>query len=332
MRKTFTYNGKRYDITAHTKRELDNKYFYRRLELEFPTKCKRYLVSEWGDIWLERYKKPVVNDKNYKLYKGKLNNLIYPYIGDKDLTEVTSSDCQILINQYCSYSDTYLKKIVSVLKSMFSAAVNEGLLPHSPAENIIKPKGIKMKKRRSLTSAERDLVVQTISASSHGLYFALMLYCGLRPHECGLLQGKDVVGNRLHIRGTKSDNADRWVIIPKILSFPKVKPDEYFFPNMTNQKRDRWWKAFKRQMNIIGGCEVYRNQVIPPYVVSDDLTPYCLRHTFCTDLETAGVPINIARQLMGHSTIELTSRIYTHTSGEAWKMVENNINNFHMKS
>lgn len=46
--------------------------------------------------------------------------------------------------------------------------------------------------------------------------------------------------------------------------------------------------------------------------VADDLTPYCLRHTFCTDLQRAGVPINVAKELMGHADIQTTANIYTH--------------------
>lgn len=59
------------------------------------------------------------------------------------------------------------------------------------------------------------------------------------------------------------------------------------------------------------GAKVYRNQIIESKL-SDDLTPYCLRHTFCTDLQKAGVPINVAKELMGHSDISITANIYTH--------------------
>lgn len=65
------------------------------------------------------------------------------------------------------------------------------------------------------------------------------------------------------------------------------------------------------------GCETFRGEVIPPYRVADDLTPYCLRHTYCTDLQTAGIPINIAKEWMGHSDISVTASIYTHQSDEA---------------
>lgn len=59
------------------------------------------------------------------------------------------------------------------------------------------------------------------------------------------------------------------------------------------------------------GAELYRNQIIQS-VVAPDLTPYCLRHTFCTDLQRAGVTLNVAKELMGHSDISTTANIYTH--------------------
>ena len=72
------------------------------------------------------------------------------------------------------------------------------------------------------------------------------------------------------------------------------------------------------------GAEVYRNQIIKhgwelhPLLESEEqwetLVPYCLRHTYCTDLQRAGVPINGAKYLMGHSDISVTANIYTDTT------------------
>ena len=51
-----------------------------------------------------------------------------------------------------------------------------------------------------------------------------------------------------------------------------------------------WTLYFKRELEIHMGAEVYRNQIIQS-VVAPDLVPYCLRHTYCTDLQRAGVPL-----------------------------------------
>ena len=45
--------------------------------------------------------------------------------------------------------------------------------------------------------------------------------------------------------------------------------------------------------------------------------PYCLCHTYCTDLQAKGVPLKTASYLMGHSSIQVTADIYTHITEDA---------------
>ena len=140
-----------------------------------------------------------------------------------------------------------------------------------------------------------------------------MLYCGLRPHEIAYIQGKDINKNVLHVRGTKSADADRYVPIPDVLKrvLPEIEDEEYLIKSLSGaipvieSHREKMWRSFKKELgNYID--------------IADDLVPYCLRHTYCTDLQDAGIPINVARELMGHSTIVLTSKIYTHHSEETF--------------
>ena len=85
-------------------------------------------------------------------------------------------------------------------------------------------------------------------------------------------------------------------------------------------------------MNIAMGCKVYRHQVLLPYRVAEDLVPYCYRHTFCTDLEAAGVSLNEAARLMGHKNVTVTSKIYTHESEASFERVSEQLNKYRKKS
>jgi len=90
------------------------------------------------------------------------------------------------------------------------------------------------------------------------------------------------------------------------------------------------WESFKRAMNIEMGAKVYRNQIKKEdEKVAADLTPYCLRHTYGTDLQNAGVPINVAKYLMGHSDIAVTANIYTHHTEEASLQALESMNNYY---
>ena len=89
------------------------------------------------------------------------------------------------------------------------------------------------------------------------------------------------------------------------------------------------WDDIRRLMNIGMGCRVEQDELIPPFPLAEDFVMYNLRHTYCTDLERAGVPINIASRLMGHSDISLTSKIYTHACFETLETARSLINQRH---
>ena len=139
--------------------------------------------------------------------------------------------------------------------------------------------------------------------------------------------GKDIVQvdgqNLLHIRGTKNANADRFVPIPDEL-YPLIKNTPKFeyiacYSNLNKIQeinRTRVWQSCRRELNISMGCRLYRNQLIPPYPLAPDLVPYCLRHTYCTDLARMGIDIRVAQKLMGHSDITLTANIYTNLDNQ----------------
>ena len=64
---------------------------------------------------------------------------------------------------------------------------------------------------------------------------------------------------------------------------------------------DRRWADIRQHMHELD-----------PSIDQSEIELYMLRHTYCTNLEKAGVPINIAKALMGHSSIQMTAKIYTH--------------------
>ena len=78
-------------------------------------------------------------------------------------------------------------------------------------------------------------------------------------------------------------------------------------------------------MHIEAGGQLFRNAVVDDRIAKD-FTMYCLRHTYCTDLEKAGVPITVASRLMGHSKLELTAKIYTHHNAESIEKAREKIN------
>ena len=87
----------------------------------------------------------------------------------------------------------------------------------------------------------------------------------------------------------------------------------------TETSTKQMWRSFKQALDLDMGAQMVHGVIAPETsVVADDLTPYCLRHTYATDLQSADVPINVAKDFLEHKSIAMTSHIYTHLSDEAF--------------
>lgn len=326
-RKDFTIDGRRYTVYANTKRELIEKETRKRIAIENDD-CRidsSMLLRDWADQCVETYKtnqKEVTRQK----YVSRMNHCILEPIGDMRLKDIKPLHCQNVMNLQAGNSRTQINEVYQTLLFLFKHAVANGLLKSNPAEHIIKPK-YEWHHRRALTANEREHCIKVGRTDRRYYYFLLMLYCGCRPSEAAAAKGSDIriLSNgmpALHIRGTKSDNADRVVPMPQdfydlIKWIPADEPIAMTNRGpVTENNRTRIWESFKRQLNISMGCKVYRNALVPPYPLSPDLVPYCLRHEYCTELARRGIDIRIAQKLMGHSDIKLTANIYTNLNSD----------------
>lgn len=227
------------------------------------------------------------------------------------------------------------------MQEIFAKAMENGLLVNNPAENLSRPKAVEGT-HRALTAPERNAFLKVCETNLYGLWGLVMYYCGLRPGETGRIQGRhiDLKKRILHVDGTKTAAAKRDVPIPEKLAQRlaerQVGAFNYLFINRFNSpinktNRRRMWESIIKDMHIMmGGKTDYGDlrRVLMPTPVSPDLVPYCLRHDYCTRLQAAGVPINVAREFMGHSSIEMTSRIYTHSSKESFESALDKIDSF----
>lgn len=262
-------------------------------------------LNEWADVCLDVYKPNFKNGSKYSYnYRNRLKNTILIYLGDMPIESIKPIDCQRCINKQIGHSAYQINQTKQMMNFLFERAIDNDYIAKNPARNITKPNGTK-ESRRSLTNEEREAFLEAIE-DPYYLSFAFMYYCGLRPNEARNVKEKDIteVGGvpALHVRGTKSKNAVRDIPLPSNLSRliqnslkSSNRGPEGYLCDLTPEK---FWRRWRRLKKKIGGA--------------DDLVPYCLRHTFCTDLMKKGVDIRVAQKLMGHSTIDLTSTIYSH--------------------
>lgn len=164
---------------------------------------------------------------------------------------------------------------------------------------------------------------------------------------------KDIEGGTNNVVSTpKTEAGIREVplpasIVPDLKRAVKGKKNaDYVFPAndgksmVTTSGLEARWRSFKRAMDLAMGAEhtksghiydpadlypdgtpIYPDPEDPSqprdgHRIAPDLCLYCLRHTYCTDLQHKDVPILTGKYLMGHANLSTTADIYHH-SGEA---------------
>lgn len=322
-RTTFTYNGKRYTIYADTLEDLYVKKADKKRQLE--NTIIIYDEKTTVDLWAEEvftvYKAGTAGlpDTKKRYYK-----YVSPVIGSKPLINVRAVECQNILNACAGMSYSHLNKLKQEIVFIFKKAVTNQLIQFNPAADLHLPDYTKGS-RRSITDNERKHLYLCYENEPCYILFIIMIECGCRPSEATNLIGKDIDHKEhlLHIRGTKTKNSDRYVPIPEplYLTISAAKPFDPICPNHNGKKHSessytRLYEHLKRDMNISMGCKTYRNALVPPYPLADDFVPYCLRHTYCTDLCKAGIDVRTAQKLMGHANISITADIYTHVDME----------------
>lgn len=320
--KSFTFEGKRYYVRGKTEREAIENIVKKKQELEKRSTIasKDITVAEWAIICYDTYKRGGVKEETYKKYVNRLKACVCNQpIGRMQVQKVKNIDCQNCINAQAGNSEYQIKQTRYMLNFIFKKAVKADLILRNPADDLELIKGT-VTKRRNLTDYEEQVFLKA-AENDKFMVFKLMYYCGCRPAEAPIVQGLDIVHAEvplLHIRGTKNEKADRYVPIPKEF-YEKIKNTPQFGfvapteagTKMSRKAFERRWRALSREMNILMGCRVYRNALVPPFPLAEDIVPYCLRHTFCTNLLKENIDPRITQYVMGHTNSETTD-IYTH--------------------
>lgn len=331
-RVTFTQDGRRFSVYGKTEREAILKAEQKKTAAAAGMIGDNATVSAWAERWMKTYIEPKVRQpgapkapgtmgpKNLLMYRQMLNNYIIPELGHYKLSKIRDTHLQMLLNDCAGMSKSHVTKLRIVIQAIFSQAHRSRLIPFDPSDGLRLPNYTETR-RRSLTADEREKVLASCEATG-GLLALFLLRTGLRPAEARSIRWRDVDGSRrlVHVwqsveAGTdevgepKSAAGTRYVPIPADLAarLEKGRGDPFglVFPRgdgemMTVDDFRTWWQRFRQTAGL----------------TAPDLTAYCLRHTYCTDLQLAGVDVGTAKYLMGHADIQVTASIYQHP-GEA---------------
>lgn len=349
---SFTVNGERHWAYGKTKDEARENAKIKKALMEANVKdiTSTISVKDWCYEWFNTYKDDIMGSSWHKEIERAIRLRIVPVLGQMQVRNVKPIHIAKLYSANADASESAVKKLVQITRNIFDAAEENELTSRNPAKNVKAPKSKEKVGYRAITDKERELTIK--AAKKHpkeGLPFLIMLYCGLRPGEVATIKMKDFNRKEKTLTVNEARKADGSIGPPKTkagirtipvpdplydeLSKLKKKADEYIVTSpqgrrLTKTSTKRLWHKFKNFMEIENGAKTEKGHIIEK-TLPDDLKPYCYRHTYATDLQSAGVDINVAKELLGHSDIRVTGNIYTHKSDVAFENARERINKFH---
>lgn len=328
------------------------KAFYGKTQKEANAKKKAYLdgqivvtrdhvtLEEWSVEWLEVYLK---GGQKHKEVIESILNVFVDFIGKKKtMDSVQPRQIQAYAKHIADHSKSYCDKARRTITALFSTASDNGFCPQNPVDGVVWDY-VKNGTHKALEPNLRALVTNNWFIHNAGVWAMLMLYAGLRPSEAlalryehvydgciHVIDGSSFDGNLLviHEGKTKTDAGQRVIpIVPPLQQMFNVlgKREGLICRNATggdvtkNAYRRNWeyyWAMLEQIHNgkdpVGSGRRTDRYPADWKYLPKVD--KYDLRHTFCTILYEADVDVKTAQYLMGHASLDMTLKIYTHLS------------------
>ena len=326
-RKTFTdSNGIKHDIRAKSKRELQIKLAQAMQDAEEGISVNNNItVNAWANVCFEQYK--TCDEYTLKNEVWRFDKHVGSEIGRRKLADIKPLDIQRILNtaDKAGLAHYTIKQVYQLMRFVFAKAEENGIIRRSPVRAITIPKGKAEQKRRALTAEEDMYFLEACEKKLQYAFFLAMRLCGLRNSEVANLRGIDIVqiqgATFIHVQSGKTANAARNVPCPSYLldRLPKSSnPFDFVFTNrnggqVLKQNQREIWKSLTHEMQRLAGCRTYKGALVPPYpLMLEDITPYSLRHSYCTDLARDGVDMRTAQKLMGHADLSMISKVYTH--------------------
>lgn len=244
--------------------------------------------------FLETFKKPVICEKAYYNYIRISKKHIFPQIGEKNVTEITASDCQRVLNVIKEKGlGRTGEDVNSILRWTCSAALADGLLSVNPMTNTKILKHYRKNGKQIPAAAVREYLSQE-PRESYDYLIRLLFFTGLRPAEI------------------KSLTLDGEFFVVKNAKTPTGAPPTY--------RRIPIHTALKPYLDGIKANLTYSADVLSHKFhrrFPADYQLYDTRHTFTSRVQECGAGKSWVDYVTNHKgAMNVTDRVYTHWSDD----------------
>lgn len=291
-------NGMLYYAIANTYRELIEKIKEirpRKIKEIKTIRNKKLTFIEYYSYFYDNYVKNTdVSKSTLSEWQGIIQNYIKPNFQRVELDKLTTEQLQVFINNITK--ERTRDKVFQKTKRVLLKAYVTGKIKRDITLGLEKPKRKNKLIKSPLTLEEQQQFVNAIKNKDIYAFAMFSLIVGSRREETlrfNLLTDINEEKQTIHIKGTKTENADRVVYVSKefILFLKQNMKNNTFnlYPTTASKKI----KEVFNQLNI-------------------DKTLHELRHTCSANLYFLGAKDKYRQMQLGHSSIKVTNDIYTH--------------------
>ena len=348
-------NKKKREFSCKTDNEKQAKKFLR--ELLYKIDTGEIGTSEKMKLkaYLERFihlKEPTLSPTTIKDYKLILIDHVSGVMGDVYLDKLKP----IHLQQYYrlkleTLSPSTVKKHHRVIKKALHDAERMGLINKNPADLVDPPKVSKTNIGHALLIEDTNKLLEVIRNTECEIPCMLAMLCGLRRGEVCGLRWKDIdfnnntikieqtlirAGGEIFFKQPKSDGSIRKIVAPQIVIDALKKRKSYIAACKL-----RFGSDYNDDDLVL--CNDLGEHINPDWVTRnlkkylklagiDDARFHDLRHTNATIMLQAGVPLKVASERLGHSSVKITGDIYSHVTKSLDREASDKIDQLYKKT
>lgn len=331
----FMYKGERYLVHGATITETQKAMTELKYKLEHGLFVARNKITfgEWFHIWLDEYKKNRVKIGTYACYEELYSSVLKDKLGERYLTDIRGEHIQKLYNELSKqdYALATIKVLSAVLNGCLQQAVKNGLVEQNPVKLAELPKETEKKTRQAMTKEQQALFMEYAKESYLYNFFAVMLRTGMRRGEMQGLKYSDIdkKANVIQIRRTLKYIEGKGYIedTPKTRTSKRDIPLTADLLDLLEAQR-RFWGFKVEKLDRYLFCNENGEALNPGRIQREidhtvkriqkagydfpRITSHVFRHTFATRAIEGGMPPQILKTILGHSSLAMTMDLYSH--------------------